>query len=139
MIVVYKVGAGLVLATCLFTSASFGQGNVIDIKAPVCKIISLPYLLGEIALNLGNQNAIDEVMPCLLKLWEEQIPNAQNADNQLSSSFLFVMEENPPAFFSAMTKQGAGQSFPEMGLPHPCRALCDRVGRGYRLQSLECP
>ncbi len=31
----------------------------------------------------------------------------------------------------------AGPYLPEMGLPHPCRAFCDRVGRAQELQSPE--
>jgi hypothetical protein len=97
--------AGLALASLVLKADICAQENAIDIKSPVCKIISLPHLLGEVALSLGEKDVIEKIMPCLLKLWEEQIPNVGRADMNLSNSFLFVMEENPQAFVSIMATQ----------------------------------
>jgi hypothetical protein len=68
-------------------------------------MISVPYLLGDIALTMGDQEAVDRNLPCLSKLWQAQLPTAVSENRKLSNSFLFVMEENPQAFFSAMGTQ----------------------------------
>jgi hypothetical protein len=87
------------------TAGASGQSNSIDIKSPVCKTISLPYLIGEVALSLGNQQVIEKMMPCFLRLWEEQIPSVGSTNIELSNTFVSVMEENPQAFFSAVAAE----------------------------------
>lgn len=59
-------------------------------------------LIGRAALSLGDKHFIEtETMPGLLRLWNERRTlGAGNFD--LSNAFLFVMEENPEAFFSTM-------------------------------------
>ena len=77
----------------------------IELGTPVCKIISLPYLLGEVALSMGNEQVIKKRMRCLVQLWEAQLPNASDENTKLSNSFLFVMGENPRVFFSSMSAE----------------------------------
>lgn len=65
-------------------------------------ISELDTLIGRAALSLGDTHLIEtETMPGLLKLWDQrQTLGAGNFD--LSNAFLFVMEENPQAFFVSM-------------------------------------
>jgi len=113
----YRAWLPSALMCLLFTANSYCQDATVNLKSPVCEIISLPYLLGEIALSLGEEKVIEKRMPCLLKLWAAQIPNDGTADIQLSNSFLFVMDENPQAFFSAMAAQPDAFSEWLSGLP----------------------
>ena len=92
----------IVVAWFALASNLNSQENSVDTKSPVCKIISLPYLLGEIALNLGDRREVERKMPCLLQLWNDQLPGSSENNRSMSNSFLFVMEVNPQAFFSAM-------------------------------------
>lgn len=60
-------------------------------------------LVARAALSLGNTRLLEkETMPGLLRLWgNRQALGAGNFD--LSNALLFVMEENPEAFFSSMS------------------------------------
>lgn len=62
-------------------------------------------LIARAALSLGDTHFIEnETMPGLLRLWHKrQALGAFNMD--LSNAFLFVMEENPEAFFSSMSDE----------------------------------
>jgi hypothetical protein len=95
----------MVLAWSAITSSVHGQETSVDLKAPVCKIISLPYLLGEIAIELGDRSQVEQKMPCLLQLWNEQLPSSNENNRSMSNGILFVMEANPQAFFSAMASK----------------------------------
>jgi hypothetical protein len=120
----------LLLILFVFTDRVHGQNKAVDIKSPVCKVISLPYLMGEIALSFGSQNEVARIMPCLLKLWEEQLPkNKDKANIELSNSFLFVMSENPSTFFSMMTTEPKVFSnwlneLPDLSFSPPDSPLC---------------
>ena len=95
----------ITLAVLAFAVTGYCQQNPTDLNAPVCQVISLPYLDGEIALSLGEQKVVEKLMPCFLKLWAVQLPSAEAASRNISNSFLFVMGENPQAFFDAMATQ----------------------------------
>jgi hypothetical protein len=135
----------LILTVFAFAAAANCQESAVDLKSPVCKTISLPYLLGEIALSAGDGDVIQKIMPCLLKLWAAQIPNS-GADNvQISNSFLFVMAENPQEFFSAMATQPEIFSEWLNDLPklsfvargsEPCRLVQKRSELVHQLQKI---
>jgi hypothetical protein len=93
------------MAWFAFTSNLNSQENSVDTKSPVCKIMSLPYLLGEIALNLGDRSEVERTMPCLLQLWNDQLPGSSENNRSMSNSSLFVIEVKPQAFFSAMASK----------------------------------
>ena len=62
-------------------------------------------LVARAALSLGDTHFLEkQTMPGLLRLWHRR--RALGAFNMdLSNAFLFVMEENPEAFFSSMSEE----------------------------------
>jgi len=89
----------LVFAPCSFARQSNGDTAT---RANQAFDSELNTLIGRAALSLGNTQFIEtETMPGLMKLWDQrQTLGAGNLD--LSNAFLFVMEENPQAFFVSM-------------------------------------
>lgn len=65
-------------------------------------IAEVDSLIGRAALSLGDTHLLEtETVPSLLTLWNERRTLGAGALD-LSNAFLFVMEENPEAFFSTM-------------------------------------
>lgn len=93
----------IVLLTVAFHPACFGQVTKDDASRPDFHMPALDKLIGTVARSLGDEYWIrTEAMPRLLHWWRER-GSLGAANSDLSNAFLFIMEENPKAFFVSMS------------------------------------
>ncbi|MFZ3201913.1 MAG: hypothetical protein ACLQMT_03895 [Candidatus Acidiferrales bacterium] len=93
---------GLLVLLAKDSSARQAPKDLFACESDPDRVVSL---VGLVSVNLGAEDVVSKVMPCLLTLWAGPAKNdGDELPGLISSGFLTIMEENPPLFFSFMSK-----------------------------------